>query len=248
MGNPPQFAVRRNRLDSQFDAMIRDAFGGQLAAVWTPAARFVQSGDDVFVDLELPGTRPEDITVDVLDDTLVVAGRRDMADVGEGEKVLVNEMRSGTFRREFKLGTRIDADAVEADYADGILRIRLTALVAAHRPARVEVRLRVVAPRSPTRPTSSRGSLLDVLTRRRRSAAPAVAAVRDVRQHQSHLRIHSMSGTSCGARPQPGRAPATCPTLPTRPHLGSCPLTPCPRSPLDHAPDPRSPACRATCP
>lgn len=140
MGIQSQFAVRRNRLDSQFDAMIRDAFGGQLAAVWTPAARFVQSGDDVFVDLELPGAKADDIAVDVLDDTLVVAGRRDMAEVPEGEKVLVNEMRSGAFRREFKLGTRIDPDSVDAHYSDGILRIKLSALVAAHRPARVAVR------------------------------------------------------------------------------------------------------------
>lgn len=142
MGLHPQFTVRRNRFDSQFDAMVRDAFGGQLAAVWTPAARFVQSGDDVYVDLELPGANADDITVDVLDDTLIVSGRRDMADVAEGEKVLVNEMRSGSFRREFKLGTRIDAETVTADYADGILRIKLSALVAAHRPARVAVRTR----------------------------------------------------------------------------------------------------------
>ncbi len=140
MAMHPQFAVRRSRHDSQFDAMIRDAFGNQLAAVWTPAVRFVQSGDDVYVDVEVPGTRPADITVEVLDDTLVVSGRRDMTDVAADQKVMVNEMRSGTFRREFKLGTRIDADAVEADYRDGILRIRLSALVAAHRPARVEVR------------------------------------------------------------------------------------------------------------
>lgn len=148
MGLHPQFAVRRNRLDSQFDAMIRDAFGGQLAAVWTPAARFVQSGDDVFVDLELPGANADDITVDVLDDTLIVSGRRDMADVADGEKVLVNEMKSGSFRREFKLGTRIDAEAVTADYADGILRIKLSALVAAHRPARVTVRTHTKADES----------------------------------------------------------------------------------------------------
>lgn len=139
MARNTQFSVLRNRFDSQFDAMIRDAFGGNLAAVWTPAARFVQSGDDVFVDLELPGVKAEDIAVDVLDDTLVVAGKRDMAEVAEGEKVLMNEMRSGTFRREFKLGTRIDADAVEAHYTDGVLRVKLSALVAAHRPARVAV-------------------------------------------------------------------------------------------------------------
>lgn len=136
----PQFAARRNRLDSQFDAMIRDAFGNQLAVAWTPAARFVQTGDDVYVDVEVPGAKPEDIAVEVLDDTLVVSGRRDMTDVGEDQKVLVNEMRSGTFRREFKLGTRIDAETVEADYLDGILRIKLSALVAAHRPSRVHVR------------------------------------------------------------------------------------------------------------
>ncbi len=140
MAMHPQFAVRRNRLDSQFDAMIRDAFGNQLAVAWTPAARFVQDGDDVYVDVEVRGTKPEDIAVEVLDDTLVVSGRRDMTDVGEEKKVVVNEMRSGTFRREFKLGTRIDADAVEADCQEGILRIKLSALVAAHRPARIQVR------------------------------------------------------------------------------------------------------------
>lgn len=133
------FAVRRNLFDSQFDAMIRDAFSNNLAPTWSPAARFVQAGDDVFVDLEAPGLRVDDITVDVLDDTLIVSGRRDMAAVGEGETVLMNELRSGEFKREFKLGTRIDADSVTATYTDGMLRIKLSALVAAHRPARVPV-------------------------------------------------------------------------------------------------------------
>ena len=61
MAMHPQFAVRRNRLDSQFDAMIRDAFGNQLSVAWTPAARFVQAGDDVYVEVEVPGTKPSDI-------------------------------------------------------------------------------------------------------------------------------------------------------------------------------------------
>lgn len=149
MARNAQFSVLRNRLDNQFDAMIRDAFGANLAAVWTPAARFVQSGDDVFVDLELPGVKASDIEVDVLDDTLVVAGRRDMAEVADGEKVLMNEMRSGTFRREFKLGTRIDAESVEAHYNDGLLRVKLSALVAAHRPARVAVQTSVAHVETP---------------------------------------------------------------------------------------------------
>lgn len=52
---------------------------------------------------------------------------------------VVPHLRSGTFRREFKLGTRIDAESVEAHYNDGLLRVKLSALVAAHRPARVAV-------------------------------------------------------------------------------------------------------------
>jgi len=140
MGIHPQFAVRRGRLDSQFDAMIRDAFGNNLAAVWTPAARTPGSSRSTKTSSPDCTKRAEDIAVDVLDDTLVVAGRRDLAAVPEGEKVLVNEMKSGSFRREFKLGTRIDVESVSAEYLDGILRIRLSALVAAHRPARIEVR------------------------------------------------------------------------------------------------------------
>ena len=105
----------------------------------SPAARFVQSGDDVYVDVEVPSTKPEDIAVEVPDDTLVVwKARHDRCP--EGEKVPSTRCAPAPSAVSSKLGTRIDAEAVEADYRDGNPADR-SALVAAHRPSRVEVRV-----------------------------------------------------------------------------------------------------------
>lgn len=90
-----------------------------------PAVNVDRDGRDVVITLELPGIDTENLDVEVAEHRLRISGRRDEARSTDAEGVLVREIRSGEFRREFALPEHVTADAVEAEYVNGLLKVRV---------------------------------------------------------------------------------------------------------------------------
>lgn len=113
-------------LDSDFDTLVRRAFGGNARTAFVPAADIVRDGTDVVVTLELPGIDVEkDVDVEVSDGRLLITGRRSEERDEDDGGVLVRETRIGEFRRAFALPEHVNAEHVEADYDRGLLKIRV---------------------------------------------------------------------------------------------------------------------------
>lgn len=114
---------------SDFDALIRTAFGAPLTSPFVPAAESHREGEDAVVRLELPGMELDDVTVEVVRGRLVIRGERQDPRAGsdgeheEGRKL--RELRYGAFYRSFSLPRHVDADAVSASYDKGILTVRV---------------------------------------------------------------------------------------------------------------------------
>jgi HSP20 family protein len=121
------FTALVRQMDADFDALMRRTFGGEgRVSGFVPAADVSKVGNDVVITLELPGVDVEnDVDVEVAEGRLVVSGRRSEEYQGEQEGVLVREIRSGEFRREFALPEHVSADQIDADYDKGLLRIRV---------------------------------------------------------------------------------------------------------------------------
>ncbi|WP_158888493.1 Hsp20/alpha crystallin family protein [Amycolatopsis anabasis] len=131
------------QLDSDFDTIVRRAFGGaqRSSAGFVPAANVVKDGTDVVVTLELPGIDAENLDVEVADGRLRISGRREEESRGEDGGVLIREIRAGEFRREFALPEHVTGDSVEAEYTDGLLRVRVRDVTKpAPKPRKIEVR------------------------------------------------------------------------------------------------------------
>jgi HSP20 family protein len=127
------FSSLVRQLDADFDGIVRRTFGPG-ARGFVPAADVVRDGSDVVLTLELPGVDVDkDVDVEVQAGKLVISGKRSHSSKSESDGVLVREIRSGSFRREFALPKGVGADAVEADYENGLLRVRV------HEVARSEV-------------------------------------------------------------------------------------------------------------
>ena len=94
--------------------------------------------DDTFViHLDLPGIDPDSIDLTVERSVLTVhAERRRPAD-DDAERV-VGERTYGVFSRQMFLGDTLDVDALEADYTDGVLTIRIPVAEQA-KPRRIEI-------------------------------------------------------------------------------------------------------------
>ncbi len=81
-------------------------------------------GDDVWVHLDLPGVAADSLDVSVERGVLTIGGERSWQRE-DGDQMYLAERRRGAFRRQVSLGDGLDADAIEADYADGVLTLRI---------------------------------------------------------------------------------------------------------------------------
>lgn len=106
-----------DRLTEQFDQVWRRA----SAAVPLDAHR---RGNEVVLQLDLPGVDPDGIDLTVERDTLTVTATRD-ADRREGDEVLASERPRGTFTRRILLGESLDTGRLQAAYDRGVLTITL---------------------------------------------------------------------------------------------------------------------------
>lgn len=88
------------------------------------ALSVIESDAGTCFEFDVPGFGADDITIDVENGLLVVAGlqkeRRD-----EGTEVY-SERRVGEFRRVIRLDKKLDPTAIEADLKDGVLRLSVS--------------------------------------------------------------------------------------------------------------------------
>ncbi len=95
-----------------------------------------RKGEELHVDVDLPGVRPESIEVTVEKNVLTVKADRHWSD--EGTEIVVCERPQGTFTRQLFLGDGLDSAKVQASYEDGVLRL-LVPVAEDAKPRRVEV-------------------------------------------------------------------------------------------------------------
>lgn len=81
-------------------------------------------GDEFVVEFDLPGVDPASIELTVEKNVLTVHAQRKRIDI-EGVEMLVGERPQGTFSRQLFLGETLDTDRIDANYADGVLTLRL---------------------------------------------------------------------------------------------------------------------------
>lgn len=134
------------RLDDEFDEVVRRTFGA-ASYQWVPPVEMATEGSDVVITLEVPGVDTSDIDIEVVDGRLTVSGeRRDTWEDSRG-KVLVREVRYGSFRRTFQLPDGVSGDQVEADVDKGLLRLRIKNVTKpVEAPRKIAIRSQGAAP------------------------------------------------------------------------------------------------------
>ena len=79
-----------------------------------------RKGDEFVVQFDLPGVDAGSIELTVEKNVLTVHAERRRG-AGDDVEMIVAERPQGTFSRQLFLGDTLDADRIEADYADGVL-------------------------------------------------------------------------------------------------------------------------------
>jgi HSP20 family protein len=98
----------------------------------------VRRENDVTLRLDVPGIDPGQLEVTVDRGILTISGKR-LQERTENDKFFVRERSMGTFTRRLRLPEALNADAVEASYANGVLEVRIPVIEQA-KPRKIEVR------------------------------------------------------------------------------------------------------------
>lgn len=119
--------------------MLASPRGGEGLMRFVPRVNVTEQNDAYELECELPGLRPEDVSVNLSGDTLTIQGEKRREDAREGETWHVTERSYGTFQRTFTFPVNIDPEGVEATHEHGILRIRCVKSKESQ-PRRIEIR------------------------------------------------------------------------------------------------------------
>lgn len=118
----------RRLLEDPFSRMMRDPFDSESQLVgWYPAAEVMEKPDEFRVSLELAGMKASDVHVDFNEGLLTVRGEKstESEEKDEDRKYHVWERSYGSFVRSFEFPNTVDADAVKAEFRNGVLEVHV---------------------------------------------------------------------------------------------------------------------------
>ncbi|MDV6011749.1 Hsp20/alpha crystallin family protein [Haloechinothrix sp. LS1_15] len=103
---------------------------------WWPAADLAETEDAYHVEVELPGVKRDDITIDLVGSELTVNG--ELTESEQKGRLRQRGRRTGRFHYQVTLPHDVDAERVEATLDQGVLTVRVPKSETA-KPRRIEI-------------------------------------------------------------------------------------------------------------
>ena len=117
------------------DAVVMPRGEGQGGG---PALDAYEEGDTLVVEAHLPGLKPEDLDINVEQGVLTISGQTEAEEERKERNYLIREHRTGRFSRSLHLPATYDADACQAEFEHGVLRLSFPKSEAA-KPRRIQI-------------------------------------------------------------------------------------------------------------
>jgi HSP20 family protein len=93
------------------------------SASWTPPVDIIENAEAFVFTIELPGIKPEAVSIEIKDNILTMKGERQSAESKDGVRVHHRERPRGRFVRAFRLHKPVEVGQVAASYRDGLLEV-----------------------------------------------------------------------------------------------------------------------------
>ena len=125
------------------DRLLEDAFvmprGGEGGQAWNgPALNVYEEGDQLTVEAQIPGQKPEDLDINVEQGVLTISGQMTAEEERKERNYFVREHRTGRFSRSLRLPASYNADGCSANFEHGVLRLVFPKSEAA-KPRRIQI-------------------------------------------------------------------------------------------------------------
>lgn len=100
----------------------RDAGAAQA---WMPAIDVAETPREIVVQAEVPGMDKKDLEITLSDGLLTLRGEKRAQTGSEDARHLRTERRYGRFSRTLRIAATVEVGAIDANYKDGLLTVRL---------------------------------------------------------------------------------------------------------------------------
>jgi HSP20 family protein len=117
------------------DAVVMPRGEGQGGG---PALDAYEEGDTLVVEAYLPGLKPEDLDINVEQGVLTISGQTTAEEERKERTYVIREHRTGRFSRSLRLPATYDADACQANFEHGVLRLSFPKSESA-KPRRIQI-------------------------------------------------------------------------------------------------------------
>ena len=121
-----------NSLQSEVNRLFNSFFDvpatrGNSATLrrWVPAMDLIETDDHFVLRADLPGLSQDDVSIELEDRVLTVAGERKYEHEDRKDGYHRVERAFGSFSRSLTLPEGVDPDAVEASFDRGVLEVRI---------------------------------------------------------------------------------------------------------------------------
>jgi HSP20 family protein len=119
-------------LQDRINRLFEDAFPRSTdeeedlsTCAWRPAVDIFENEAGVVVQVDLPGVKKEDVSVEVKNNLLVIQGLRQIETPVSEDRYYRRERSCGTFQRSFALRAAIAPDSIKAAFKNGVLTIQI---------------------------------------------------------------------------------------------------------------------------
>jgi len=109
---------------------------------WAPAAEVYETPRDYIVNIEVAGLAEDEISHQVINNTLIVSGSRRFRRVSEEARYHASERVYGAFERLFPLPSRVQPEKLRTKLSNGVLEIAIPKIEAGGRTEEAHETLR----------------------------------------------------------------------------------------------------------
>ena len=132
------FDIVRREMDDVV-GRLNDWQEGDAKNWFTPRTDLIETDTGFEIAMDVPGMSADNFSVELKEGELLISGSRERTAEDKTKTYHHVERYSGEFRRTFALGHEVDADAVSAEYKDGVLHVVVPKIEKAQ-PRKIEVK------------------------------------------------------------------------------------------------------------
>ena len=112
---------------------------GTFGGGWSPRVDIYENKDNLVIEAELPGMKPEDVDISIENNVLTIQGKREFEQKDENDNFHRVERHYGSFTRSFTLPPTVNSEDANANFENGILKLSLAKREEA-KPRRIEIK------------------------------------------------------------------------------------------------------------